>query len=156
MFQEIDRVVQTAYRLPASPISPPEHTPNYWFAAAMHELVKRRGATCSQCKTLLGVYEAVEQAQGSTLTSCPNCQASFEPPPLPSVPSYIEQCPVCSTTILPHHRFCRGCNSTIDRSLLPGDIVDSYVYTTYTPLPVFYTPDPFETIAVWAALSVMF
>lgn len=155
VFQEIDQVVQTAYRLAETPNAAPEHTPSYWFAAAMHELVKRRGATCSQCKLPLGVYEAVEQANGAALTSCPGCQASFEPPPPLAAPTYSEQCPACSTTILPHHRFCRGCNSTIDRSLHPGEIVDSYAYDVYVPLPVFYTPDPFEAFAVWGALSIL-
>lgn len=163
VYRDIDEVVQTAYRIPLDLQTAREHSVQYWFEAAMHELTKQRGSHCGNplCQKPLGVAEAIAREQNEVLNQCPHCQAIFTPPPAPAI-VYHEFCPNCQSGIQPHHTFCPGCHSRIDRTLADGEIQTETTtqiiteYEEYYPTVVYYSPDPLAVLATWAALAIVF
>lgn len=98
------------------------------YASGMLEQRKRDGDTCSGCGIPLAIFEANAQADGETLTECPNpdCGAVFGP--VEGQAAY--ECPSCHADVYEGQSICTKCGAHIDFSLPEGSVVEETIEET--------------------------
>ncbi|KKR86926.1 MAG: hypothetical protein UU48_C0006G0061 [Candidatus Uhrbacteria bacterium GW2011_GWF2_41_16] len=137
-FKQIEEIVQSAYRI-EDLLHPPMNLNQDaatlimqdLYTAGMIEQQKRDGTQCSHCGITLAIFEQEARKNGGELTYCPNpnCEASFEPPP---VPSTEYECPNCGSGVSRNQRKCRGCGAYLNFGLFKGTVQENTVYKTVT------------------------